>query len=275
MILTDVDIHRVINRDLVIYPCKKSSITPLGYDLSLGFAINLQTKDELRCDLDQQEIKIPARSSVFIITEEFIWLSPRLAVTLHSRGGLAAKGLVLNSTTIDPNWNGRLTMLLYNSSDQEVVLCKDETFSTAIFHVTKTPTPNEPSSNPIDTAKFYGASYSDWFSNKLVAFITDSKHNQDKLKFEALVRKASTLSIAGKIISYLQKIFPKFSNIIFSLLQLMIYFILAVAITIKFYWSNITDLLEITDPYDVKVMMWQITTSLVCILFLVKNNKSE
>lgn len=123
MILTDLDIFRLINHDFVIYPYKKSSVTPLGYDLSLGFAINLHTKYELRCDQQNQtEMKIPPKTSIFIITEEFIWLSPRLAVTLHSRGGLSAKGLILNSTTIDPNWSGRLTMLLYNSSDQEVVL---------------------------------------------------------------------------------------------------------------------------------------------------------
>ncbi len=139
------DIKRTINKkDIVICPLVESSITPLGYDISIGEIITLSSESGNKLAKVNGKIEIPAKSLSIVIAKEFIWLSGNVVGTLHSRGTLACKGIFTNSTNVDPNFGGQMVMSIYNTTDRTVVLDEDAPFITLIFHSTLTFTPDGP-----------------------------------------------------------------------------------------------------------------------------------
>jgi deoxycytidine triphosphate deaminase len=139
------DIEKTVNRrDIVIVPINKNSITPLGYDISIGEIITLSSASGDKILKEGGNIKIPPKSLNIVVAKEFIWLSKNVIGTLHARGTLAAKGILTNSTNVDPNFGGQMIMSLYNSSDRTVILNEEDSFITLIFHTSLTPTLDGP-----------------------------------------------------------------------------------------------------------------------------------
>lgn len=140
MVLTDRDIIKLTNKkDIAIFPFHTENVTGVGYDLRIGIIKPLTKINQFY--EDERTIKIPPNCYCVVITEEFVWLSKFLIGTLHSKGTLSAKGLFTNSTNVDPNFKGQMIMSLYNNSDIEIVIEKNNpTFITLIFHLVKTQT---------------------------------------------------------------------------------------------------------------------------------------
>lgn len=139
------DLKRTINKkDIVICPLVKTSITPLGYDISIGEIITLSSDNKIKLVKVNGKIEIPPKSLNIVVAKEFIWLSKNVVGTLHSRGTLAARGIFTNSTNVDPNFAGQMVMSLYNLSDKTVILEEGSPFITLIFHSILTPTPDGP-----------------------------------------------------------------------------------------------------------------------------------
>jgi len=130
-IYSDTKINQIINKkDIVIYPYKDENLTGIGYDIRVGIIQPLSKIPEFSEDDDFYYI--PPNSYCVVISKEFVWLSHRLAATLHARGTLAAKGLYTNSTNIDPNFKGQLIMSLFNVSEKTIKIGKDEHYITMI-----------------------------------------------------------------------------------------------------------------------------------------------
>lgn len=139
------DIIKTVNqKNIVIIPINKDSITPLGYDISIGKIITLSSANGDKIIEEEGKIKIPPKSLNIVVAKEFIWLSKNVIGTLHARGTLAAKGILTNSTNVDPNFGGQMIMSLYNSSDKIIVLDEEAPFITLIFHSSLTPTLDGP-----------------------------------------------------------------------------------------------------------------------------------
>lgn len=136
MVLTDKDLKERLDKDIVIHPLEDSLIQGNGIDLRIGTIRPLSKVSEFR--IEGGKIYIPPQSYCIIITQEFVWLSGNLIGTLHARGTLAAKGLYLNPTNVDPNFQGQMIMSVFNVSDMPVVLNEGETFITLILHQVKT-----------------------------------------------------------------------------------------------------------------------------------------
>ncbi len=157
-ILTKTDIERLANkRDIAIIPIDKNKITPLGYDLTLGeiitlesFSLNENTQREI--EKTEHEIVIPPKSFNLVVCKERVWLSNNIVGTLHARGTLAAKGIYTNSTNVDPNWDGgQMIMSLINISSFPIVLQHNDPYITLIFHTAQSETEAAP--GPKKTAR--------------------------------------------------------------------------------------------------------------------------
>jgi deoxycytidine triphosphate deaminase len=137
---------------LVIFPAKDSCFTPLGYDLRIGKHILLclvqRDENETPAVGENGDLIFPAYSTSLVITRERVWLSKYVMATIQSRGSLAARGLFLNTTTVDPNWDGKMIMRIFNSSPREESLPRDEPFATMVVHTLRRPTPSFPATDP-------------------------------------------------------------------------------------------------------------------------------
>ena len=102
--------------------CRYYTVTaPIGYDLRIGAAYSPREFNNTHFE-DGTEFMLLPGHSLQILCKEFIWLSPFIIASIHSRGSFAAKGLILNSTTIDPNWSGPMALALYNASSTPYIV---------------------------------------------------------------------------------------------------------------------------------------------------------
>ena len=69
-----------------------------------------------------------------MLTKEYICLGDRYCATIHARARLSIRGLVLNSTTVDPNWSGRQTYLIRNFTLNSVEFSPSRPFATMMIH---------------------------------------------------------------------------------------------------------------------------------------------
>jgi dUTPase len=136
----------------------------------------------------------------------------KIAGTLHARGSLAAKGIFMNSTTIDPNWDGQLTFLIYNNNDKPIELDVDSRFVTLIFHQVNTPTLSIPTTNPISVANKYGEIYGEKFNKSIVEYFSNSDNHLLKKDFDKLVREAKKPGLYDTICDNLNEILTVVNN---------------------------------------------------------------
>lgn len=148
--LSNIDIKRELDKNIVIEEFSESSLTPLGYDLRIGAIIYIDGDNQTLIMNENEKFEIPSNASIKIISKEFLWISERILATIHSRGSFSAKGLILNSTTVDPNWSGCMAFSLFNFSSRPIEISVGEKFSTIIFHYCHTPTSKTPKSRAVE-----------------------------------------------------------------------------------------------------------------------------
>lgn len=149
--LTDYEIRVALGRDIVIHPLVEQHITATGYDISLGVGTVLLATGSWKMaeEIDGVSVlTIPKRTSAVLVTAEQIWLSNNIIGTIHSRGTLSARGLVLNSTTVDPNWTGALVLRIFNMTDNDLGIRLGERIATLMFHRATTGTRSVAASAP-------------------------------------------------------------------------------------------------------------------------------
>lgn len=281
---SDVDISRHHGKDFVVHPFDaENGVTPVGYDLGVGLAVLLRREDpnepiEYLSEFipDKSTLLIPPNCSVFIVTGENIWLSPRVLATLHARGSYAAKGLFVNSTTVDPNWKGRLTILVRNISDSSITITAGEKFLTMVFHGVQTPTKAQPEGNPSRVAQRYRTIYGDEFSSLYL------NHNQNtdlaniNREFDSLVESASKPTLATHIREVFQVQFDKVATMIgtrgasaIGVVSITLTIIaLLTSLSLQWLWPSIQSNFGVAQAYDSQVVLSQITIFLACLAIL-------
>lgn len=132
MLLSDNDIERCLGTgDIEIDPYS-GSLEPASYDLRVGC---VAITEEGRLDLAElQFITIQRGSTVVVSPLESIGLSRRIAARYGLRSRFARKGLILLSgPQIDPGFQGRLSVTVFNAGPSRVVLKYREPFATIEF----------------------------------------------------------------------------------------------------------------------------------------------
>lgn len=165
-VLSDKDLERILtdNDGIIILNRREKSITGLGYDLTIGFIRDANEGTEPATITDEDNnvrYKLLPGKRYLVISKEFIYLSSKYMATLHSRGSYALKGIIVSSTTVDPNYAGCITCSLFNCSPNEIYIKKENQFVTMVFHDLRTPTASVLQLNdrgmPMDTREtFHG-----------------------------------------------------------------------------------------------------------------------
>lgn len=134
MILSDRTLKRLIdNRELVVDPIDEKSIQPASIDCRLGnhfLVIEHNTMDILTMDseiryreFEGETITIPPHSFLLATTLEYVKLPDSVTAFVEGRSSIGRIGLFIqNAGWVDPGFEGRLTLELYNANSLPIKL---------------------------------------------------------------------------------------------------------------------------------------------------------
>lgn len=148
-LFTDTDLREILcnaqtctdDSLLQIYPFSEDNLTPVGYDLRVGNEYTSTKKGKTIQVPDTGEVVISAGDTCLIISTEIIGMPKNrtLSGLIVSSVSMVAKGLSHISTSIDPDWSGRLMIVVHNHAPTAIRLTPGGTLCTAIFLSNRTP----------------------------------------------------------------------------------------------------------------------------------------
>jgi len=129
-VFSDVDIARLRQKgEIRIEPFREGNLTPNGYDVTIAEVAvpskNLRVREE--------KAVVPPHTRFAVGTEEIVELGPGVAGELWLRTTWARRGVLASFGMVDSGFRGTLTLLAYNSSDEELVVPVGETFAQVVF----------------------------------------------------------------------------------------------------------------------------------------------
>ncbi|AIF68446.1 deoxycytidine triphosphate deaminase [Palaeococcus pacificus DY20341] len=133
MILPD---HK-ISKEILIEPFNEKSLQPAGYDLRVGR--EAMVNGEFINVEETGKVVIPPKGHALILTLERIKLPDNVMGDMRLRSTFAREGILGSFAWVDPGWDGNLTLALFNSSEDEVVLEYGERFVQIAFHRLESP----------------------------------------------------------------------------------------------------------------------------------------
>ena len=101
-------------------------------------------KTPLKSYVDSAGFDLYADVTVLVLPKNQSWVSIGLSMQIplgycgiiHSRSGLANKGIITLNGIVDPGFLGVIKVLLFNLSDKEYIVEKGTRFAQIIFHKT-------------------------------------------------------------------------------------------------------------------------------------------
>lgn len=134
MILSDKTLRQMItDGSLRIEPIRENSIQPASIDCHLGHHfLSIKDKEmnvialdsEVKYDeIENDSIIIPSHSFILATTEEYLYLPNNLTAFVEGRSSIGRIGLFIqNAGWVDPGFEGRITLELYNASSVPIRL---------------------------------------------------------------------------------------------------------------------------------------------------------
>ena len=113
-----------------IDPFHSDNLTPNGYDLTIK-EIEIPNGPKA----NEGGLIIPAGKRFAVSTKERIACGPNVCAQLWLRTSWARKGIACSFGKIDSGFNGTLTLLGFNSGDEDVKLSTGETFAQMVFEM--------------------------------------------------------------------------------------------------------------------------------------------
>jgi deoxycytidine triphosphate deaminase len=261
-LMSDVDIRRALAKDIVIWPFASESLTPIGYDFSVGefvFSIEhglLEPHDGF--------YSLPAKSTVQILTRESLWVSNRIGGTFHSKVSLVSKGLSHISTTLDPKWYGPLLITLRNNTDAPIELAERGQFVTLLFYRVQTPTPSDHGKPPYrrDILAAHLSKQTAAYIDKVAAILGDDPITQSA--FKSAVDEANRPMLA-KVASSLRRQGAR--ELADAGLRAAILLAIVLLVALPSYWDRLSGVLH-NISYDTKVFAMQVTAIIALVSLL-------
>ena len=214
-VLSDIDLRAALQNDegIIISRLCETSITAVGYDLTIGFLCDADEGTKMEIDPQTGRYCLLPRHRYLVISQEHICLPGDCMATLHSRVSYVTKGLVVSSTTIDPNFDGFIYSVLINCTDNRVYVKEHNAFLTMVIHQLRTPTPTLLRTNednfPRDGYSAATAPFSNLHPNAGIlakAYSSDATH-QIKAEYQAAqVRYTKRLQKTQDALSYSQQL---------------------------------------------------------------------
>ncbi len=129
-VLSDADILKFLAKgEIRIEPFREANLTPNGYDVTIA-EIAVPSKDLL---VTERVARVPPHTRFAVGTEEVLELGPGVAGELWLRTTWARRGVLASFGMIDSGFRGTLTLLAYNSSDEELPVPVGETFAQVVL----------------------------------------------------------------------------------------------------------------------------------------------
>jgi dCTP deaminase len=120
--------------ELEIEPFNRDNLTPNGYDLTIK-EIEIPNHSKT----SNGEIIIPSGKRFAVSTEERIACGSNICAQLWIRTSWARKGITCSFGKIDSGFDGTLTLLGFNSGEEDVLIKTGETFAQIIFEMMSGP----------------------------------------------------------------------------------------------------------------------------------------
>ena len=205
MALSNKDLIKHKNKLFTVEPFSEEQLTPLGYDLRVGYAITPDGEDVLfPKDIrdasnyqNQEMIRIPAKKGVVIVTRERVYLTGKLIATVHGRARITAKGIFVNPVTVDPHWNGKLILYFYNTNNEDVEIPSRWAVATLIFHSVETSTPHHTRNTATRQLLEDGSSrYSEAVTNKILIYLNHYEDSDEEKRY--LTNRDATKKFYGQ-----------------------------------------------------------------------------
>lgn len=128
MILPD---HKIV-KEILIEPFNERSLQPAGYDLRVGNEAMINGK--FINVKEEGKVVIPPKTYALVLTLERIKLPDDVLGEMRLRSSLCREGLLGSFAWVDPGWDGNLTLGIFNSSNEEIILEYGERFVQMVFH---------------------------------------------------------------------------------------------------------------------------------------------
>ena len=120
--------------ELEIEPFNADNLTPNGYDLTID-EIEIPNKSKV----SKGSLEISPGTRFAISTKEKISCGSSLCAQLWLRTSWARKGITCSFGKIDSGFNGTLTLLGFNSGDENVSINVGTTFAQVVFEMLSGP----------------------------------------------------------------------------------------------------------------------------------------
>ena len=210
MAFSNVDLRRWNHRRFVIEPYNDRQETPLGYDLRIGYVIDPNTETEIYPNNAHHEdvidIEIPAKSTVTIVTLERIFLTGKVIGTVHARSGISSKGILVNSVTVDPFWNGRLLLNLYNCNNYNVNITSNKGMATLILHSVESETASQHrKSETKDLLEDQDQRYTPTVANKILEYSHKYEDTEGERRYREARTSAKAYRAKNAVLRYLMR----------------------------------------------------------------------
>jgi len=143
VILSREDVERLALTKRMISPFVAERMGPCSYDLSVGKEFYTYQEEDGESFVSRSlsrknpdaRCRIPPNGCAFILSDETLNMPVDVVGQVALRFGMTKRGIMLSpQAPIDPGFNGRILMMLYNLSDKEVALKYGEAFVTVSFH---------------------------------------------------------------------------------------------------------------------------------------------
>ena len=148
-LLTDTDLTNLFcttenwgdKNKIYLYPFDEKSLTPVGYDIRVGEKYSSALKTDHFTLREGELIEIKPKDTILITSLEKIGMpkNRKISALILSQVSKVSKGLSHISTTIDPDWEGKLLIAIHNHSRDKVELRFGEPFCTVVFFENKSP----------------------------------------------------------------------------------------------------------------------------------------
>lgn len=209
------DLFRNYRKTYVISPFQASQVSPLGYDLRVGYAVAIRysdriSKGKLRADMllpetetrpsplsrPLKELIVAPGESILVVTVEQVYLSSKVLATVQAKASISVQGLFLNPVTVDPNFasqddaSGRIILYMHNVSGRNVTLREKQGIATLIMHEVTTETSHLPEKSGFeDILKALASTYDQDLINRISAYTAELTGSRGLTEF-ARDRKA-------------------------------------------------------------------------------------
>ncbi|MEH1930122.1 dCTP deaminase domain-containing protein [Nostoc sp.] len=137
--LSNIDIQKeLVKGNILIFPFKKDNLKGASYNLTashLAWKIPNKNTDSYTSiyNASLNQVIIPGKASVLIVTNEAIWVSEGIAGTYHSKVKLVSEGIGHIGTTLDPGYMGVSVITLHNHTEKDINLTPGKSTFTSIM----------------------------------------------------------------------------------------------------------------------------------------------